>query len=349
MIVYRKSRRLRARRVRAPIAPFWASTIIEPYDGPRTTPLAMHYVQMTATGVEKLEIGVADNITDTLSRQQPDNRGPSLVDAAGFCEQVFLRGAEASAALLQRGETILHLITSDGSIPDSAGQSKITVVLAAWPSRMDDLRKISSELKRRDARWGILIPLFFPETTELGWLEEVADLANEGSATFLAANSIELDSSAKQRIGQRLLGPDDEETWARLFHEDLETLHVATERHVAALAGERSLLDFVAPPQWLSKTNWNAAVLLAITGTRLIRMRESPELGWTLLRSAAAVAELGKELSLLVSTANLSIVESIDEISASELTAWLRDEEMPFINELNNRWRLRRDHHLTAV
>ena len=349
MPTYRKSKRLRVLRSGTPETPFWAATIIQPYRGLRGFSPNIDFVALQASAGDRAEVEVCDDIRDALSRERHlPLHATALVEAVGFCERVFLRGAEAAEYLLVQGASVTLLISADGGLPEVVAPGA-SVVIAAWPPRLSELRPLCENARSRNIHWGLLIPVLFPITTELILIEEMADLVTGCNGMFLAAATIDLDATAKKEILSGVKEEESEQMWEALFHEDLETLHVATERHIAAIASERGLADTVTPPDPLHKTNWNGAVQLSIAGNRLIRMKENMELGWTLLRSARAIVELDKDISLIARNARLNIVEGIDEISAEELTCWLDGRTTKFLDEVGDRWRLRRDHHLAAI
>ncbi|HXG58397.1 MAG TPA: hypothetical protein VNL91_05205, partial [Thermoanaerobaculia bacterium] len=163
-------------------------------------------------------------------------------------------------------------------------------------------------------------------------------IAREGGAAFLAPVAVEADPTAKQA-----LAGGDEETYANLFHADLEPLTTATERHLAALAAEGGMADFVVPPRWEERSNWNAAVLLTLTASRMLAMGDDIELAGAIARSARVVADLDKPLVRIAEAASLSIVEALDEASADIAGDWLEGVEGAFVARVNARWRLRRD------
>ena len=154
---------------------------------------------------------------------------------------------------------------------------------------------------------------------------------------FLASFAIELDASAKQ-----LLATDDE-TYETLFHGNVEAIHIATERHIAALAAEHGMADFVVPPRWNERSNWNAAIVLTLAASRMIAMEHELELAGTIARSARIVAELDKPVARIAEAASLAIVESLDEISVGVLTEWIAGSAPSFVEGVNREWRLRRD------
>src|SRR5699024_2186537 len=121
-------------------------------------------------------------------------------------------------------------------------------------------------------------PVIFPQTTSLPKLESLADLVAATGGSFLSGLSVDLDPTAKSSIAAELFADEDEEGYDTLFHSDLDLTGVATERHIAALAAERNLGEFVALPGATEKSNWNAAVELTRAGSRLIRMKTDVEL-----------------------------------------------------------------------
>ena len=183
---------------------------------------------------------------------------------------------------------------------------------------------------------GIAIPVIHPLTTNLETLNEIASKAK--GASFLASFAIELDATAKQ-----LLATDDE-TYEMLFHGNVEAIHTATERHIAALAAEHGMADFILPPRWNERSNWNAAIALTLAASRMIAMEHELELAGTLARSARIVAELEKPIERIAEAASLSIVEALDEVSVDILTEWLESGSAAFLQRIDKMWRLRRDH-----
>jgi hypothetical protein len=187
---------------------------------------------------------------------------------------------------------------------------------------------------------GVAIPVMHPLTTNLATLNDIALKAKESGATFLASFTIELDATAKSVLAT------DDETYEMLFHADLDPIHTATERHIAALAAEHGMADFIIPPRWEERSNWNAAIALTLAASRMIAMEYDVELAGTLARSARIVAELDKPLARIAEAASLSIVESLDDASVDILTEWIVDGRSAFLERIDEMWRLRRDHGL---
>jgi hypothetical protein len=305
VILYRKTPQLRIRRAVAPEPPYWAATTIAPYASRRATPIAIDYLDLRATAVDKLEVTVCDRI-DLPARIDP----PVLIDATGKAEVVFGRGEEIANAIPE------SMLLTSGDIPHA-------------------ITATSGDC------WGIAIPVFFPLTTNLETLNAIAKNAKERGAAFLAAFTIDLDATAKHVLAT------DDETYEMLFHSDLDPIHTATERHVAALAADHGLADFLLPPRWEERSNWNAAIALTLAASRMIAMEHELELAGTLARSARIVAELEKPIARIAEAASLSIVEALDEASVDILTEWLTDRRSPFLGRIDEMWRLRRDHGIT--
>lgn len=135
----------------------------------------------------------------------------------------------------------------------------------------------------------------------------------------------------------------EDDRYAMLFHAALEPVHVATERHIAALAHERGLPDFIVPPRWADRSNWNAATLLMKIASRMIAMELDLDLAGTIARSARTIAELDKPVSRVAESANLSIIGGLDEVSAKALTEWLQSGTASFGEYVDEQWRMRRD------
>jgi hypothetical protein len=186
----------------------------------------------------------------------------------------------------------------------------------------------------------VVIPVIYPITTDLEALNQLADLAR--GARFFAAMPIDVDATAKQAIANELQLAGDDDRYAMLFHADVAPIHLATERHIAALAAARGLRDFVVPPRWQERSNWNAAVLLTLTASRMIAIDLDLDLAGLIARSARTIAELDKPVARVAEAASLSIIEGLDETSVELLEEWLRGEEPGFAEWVNQQWRLSR-------
>jgi hypothetical protein len=338
VILYRKASPLRIRRAVTPEPPFWAATTLAPYGARRTTPIAIDYQSLRASGAERVEVTVADHVRDELERAR-NISAPLFIDAAESCEIVFRRGEEALAWCEDEQRAALFLTSTRGAVP-SRVYEHATIVIAAWPI---ELALLADRFEAaRGNTWGVAVPIVYPHTTEVGALEALADVARDAGASFFAALPIDVEPTAKQSIAQTMNLGSDDDRYALLFHAPLEPLHLATERHVAALASERGLADFILPPQWPERTNWNAAVLLTLIASRMIAMELDLDAAGQIARSARVIAELDKSLALIAETARLSIIGGLDETSTEMLEQWMHGDEPPFMTFVNEQWRLRR-------
>lgn len=330
MILYRKAPQLRVRRAAAPEPPFWAATSLAPYGPRRATPVAIDYLSLRATGGERLEVSVCDRVRDELERARAIE-GTVLIDAAGQAELVFRRGEEARLWCEEEGLTSSTLISHPGSLP-----ARGDFVIAAWPPDPE----VFAEARGR--RWGVAVPVIFPVTTDLELLERLADAAQLHGAAFFAAVAIEVEPTAKQSMAQSRGLAAGDDLYAMLFHSDVSPLHLATERHIAALAQERGMASFILPPDWNERSNWNASALLTLTASRMIAMELDLDQAGTIARSARTIAELGKPLTRIAESASLSIVGGLDETSVAILSSWLAGDSPAFTDWVDEQWRLRR-------
>lgn len=309
MILYRKVPQLRMRRASAPEPPFWAATTIAPYGPRRATPIAIDYVALRATGAERLEVTVCEDVRDELDRARMLS-APVLIDAAEDAETVFRRGAEAQA-WCEEQRLAAQLLTSK-----------------------EHVVRIGN---------GVAVPVIFPITTDLALLESLADDAQRDGAAFFAALPVEVEPTAKQAIVQSMGLAAEDDRYAMLFHSSTTPIELATERHIAALAHERGMADFVLPPRWEERSNWNAAVLLTLTASRMFALELDVDLAGTISRSARTVAELDKPLTRIAESArSLSIIAGLDESSVEMITQWLETGVAAFAEFVDEQWRLRR-------
>jgi hypothetical protein len=337
VILYRKGASLRVRRWAAPEGPFWCATAIAPYGAKRATPIAIDYLGLRATGVgEKLEVAVCDDVRDELERLRV-LAAPVLVDAAEQAEVVFRRGADALAYCDEQELAALQLVSTRGALPL---QEHATIAIAAWPLELAPLEELFRDANGR--RWGVAVPVLFPVTTELAPLAALADAAQAHGAAFFAAIGIDVEPTAKQALAQSLNLDTDDDRYAMLFHAAIEPVHLATERHIAALAHERGMADFIVPPRWEERSNWNAAVLLTLTASRMIAMELDLDLAGRIARSARAIAELDKPLLRIAESASLSIIGGLDETSVEALTSWIGGEPARFCAFVDEQWRMKR-------
>jgi hypothetical protein len=312
VILYRKVPQLRMRRVTAPEPPFWAATSLSPYGPKRATPFAIDYLALRASGVEKAEVTVCEDVRDELDRAR-GLEAPLLIDAAGQAEVVFQRGEQARLWCEEHDLEWMLLTT-----------------VAHYATVMTR------------THWGVVVPVMYPVTTELPLLAEVADRALDNGASFFAAASIDADPTARQAIAQSMNLAADDDRYAMLFHAPAEPIQLATERHIAALAWERGLADFVVPPQWDERTNWNASVLLTLIASRMMALELDLDLAGLIARSARTVAELDKPLARIAAAASLSIINGVDDTSVELLTEWIAGETPGFVEYVNEQWRLKR-------
>jgi hypothetical protein len=341
LIIYRKAHQLRIQRSPIPQPPYWAATSIAPYGSKRAAPVAIDYLDLRASFSERMEVTVCEDVRDELERT-PQITEPALIEATEFAEVVFRRGEEALRFCCDVGATAIHLVSTRGALPTAACE-RAMVVISAWPVDALRLQEMFKQARERRLRWGVAVPVIFPTVTDLASLAEIAESAHENGALFLAALPVELDATARKAIADALSAAGDRESYEMLFHADLEPIQVATERHIAALAAEIGVADFILPPRWQEKSNWNAAVLLTLTATRMIAMKREMEIGSRIARSARVVAQLDKPVERIAAAASLSIIESLDDISVDVLTDWLESGRSAFVEHINKQWRLRRD------
>lgn len=344
MIVYRKSRHLRLTRAHVPEPPYWAATTIAPYSPRRAAPIAIDYLDLRASFAERFEVSVCDNVRDDLERTTTRHplHAPALIDAAEFAEVIFRRGQEALQFCADEQVAAMHLVSTRGALPTEAHDDAV-IAIAAWPLEFDRLETLFAEARNRGLRWGVIIPVVYPVTTDLPALAQLAGLGKTFGTSFFAAVPIELDATARNALAQSLTGNGRDDTYEMLFHADLGPIRLATERHIAALAGEINATDFVVPPRWDRPTNWNAAVLLTLTANRILAMNRDEDLAWRMTRSAKVVAQLEKPIERVAQAASLAIIDTLDEISIDLLTEWLETGRSSFVGHIEKQWRLRRD------
>ncbi|HYM61965.1 MAG TPA: hypothetical protein VEZ11_13865 [Thermoanaerobaculia bacterium] len=350
MIIYRKAPHLRIERFGVPAPPFWPACTIAPYSSRRATPVSIDYLDLRAGAAEKLEVVVCENVREELERATLRQRlgGPALIDATGIAERVFSRGGEALRFCESEGTAAIHLVSTEGSLPESVPPGTI-VVLAAWPPDRELLLPLAQEAAARELAWGIAVPVVYPITTDLATLGGLAAMAKGSGCRFLAAVPVEIEAVAKQAIVRMMNIAEGDDAYNLLFHSDLEPIHTATERHIAALASEIGIADFVVPPRWERRSNWNAAVLLTLIATRMLAMGHEVELASTLSRSARIIATLDKPIDRIAEAASLAIIEGLDEISVDLLTEWIGTGRSAFADAIGRQWRLRRDHGISEV
>jgi len=340
VILYRKVPQLRVRRSSAPEPPFWAAAALAPYSARRAAPIAIDYLALRASGADRLEVSVCADVRDELERGRPIAQ-PVLVDAAEAAEIVFRRGEEAVSICSDLQRASMLLVSTQGGVPLRA-HPRSTCTIAAFPLELPRLEQLFEEAAARNLRWGVAVPVIFPLTTDLEMLNALADSARNHGAFFLAAIPLEVEATAKQAIAQSMDLSADDDRYAMLFHSSAEPVQIATERHIAALAAERDLIDFIPPPGWDERTNWNAAALLTLTATRMMTMELDLDLAGRIARSARIVADLDKPLEVVAASASLSIIGGLDETSVNALTEWLGGAPSSFVEFVNEQWRMRR-------
>jgi hypothetical protein len=321
MISYRRKPRIRVHRFAVPELPFRCAALVSPYGGAPAAGLVFDWAELTVSARAQGEASVADAAIRHLPDPMPS---PAAIDGTPFAETVFACAGAISTELGAAGIEVVHVRSLEGHLP--APSSALEVVVF-WPPRIDLLRALPPHPRR-----GVLVPVIYPATTDL---ELLAEMADSPGISFLAAAAIEPDATAKRTLAS------DDESYEALFHSDLHSVVVATERHIAALARERGLADAVPVS---GTSNWAAAAALALAGERLVRMDDDVELGWTVIRSARAVADTDKPLDLISRAASVSIIGDLDEVSAEALTEWLETGDAEFLRDVNQRWRLRRDY-----
>jgi len=342
VIRYRKSHGLQFSRAAAPEPPFWAATTIAPYSFPRSKPLALDYLRLTGTGVEQVEVLIGSEPAERLLEDRL--AGPVLIDGTERAEAVYGRASAIHEVIRRRRDdgAVIQLISTDGVVPELQPGVRSVIALAAWPLHLTDLQRLAAELHRAGWRWGLAVPILFSATTDLGVLQELAELAQKQGAEFLTGIRFELDPHARRALAASTSTDDD--TYSMLFDEGEEAISLATERHVSALAFELGLPDAALPPDRDERTNWNAAVLTALAGTRLIEMGADAELGWEFIRSARRLATLDKSLTTIAAAASLSIIEGLPPQIIDSLEEWMESGRAQLFDQINARWRLRRDY-----
>jgi hypothetical protein len=340
VIVYRKGAPLRVRRAPSPSPPFFCASAIAPYGARRSEPLAVDYLLLRAHAAERLEVTVAENVVDQLERMRPMH-APVLVEVSGAAESVFMRGSEIAQFLEANDLPALELISTRGSLPDFAPRNTV-VAIAAWPLEPQRLDSLFAEAKRRVLTWGVFVPLVYPITTELEPLEQLADLAALHGASFFSATPVETDPVARQTLARTMEIEHDDDRYAMLFHGSVEPIQVSTERHIAALAAERGMLDRVAAPGAGVRSNWNAAILLTSVASRMLAMELDLDLAASISRAASVIAALDKPLARIASSASLGIIGGLDETTVTMLEEWLESGSASFAEFVDEQWRLRR-------
>lgn len=305
--------------------------------------MSIDYQTLIARGSEAVDVEVSDRPLDQLAREAPIE-DPVLIDATGPAEIVYRRGKELAQWTIAHGLASTLLISSESAGADESTSKSAQLAVAAWPLSVEGLGGLFQKLSGSGLGWGVAVPVIYPVTTDLAVLESIADLAARAGAGFMAALPIDLEPTAKRALVDLLRLSDEDDAYSALFHSELETITIATERHIAALARERNLQDFVPPPSADQRTNWNAAVHLMLAATRMLRMKDRTEFAWTLLRAAQSVATLQKPIERIASVASLSIIPGLGPEISLALEEWTRTGQSTLTDAVHSQWRLRRDH-----
>jgi hypothetical protein len=342
VILYRKAPHLRLSRAVVPEPPFWAATSIAPYSARRAAPISIDYLTLRASFVERSEVAVCENVSDEIERAtlRQSLAEPVLIEATEAAETVFRRGEDALRACQNQRCTTLVLVSTHGALPRELPEGT-AVAISTWPLDFERIEALALEARERSLPFGLAVPVIFPVTADLAVLGQLAMLAREHEARFLAAFAVELDATARKALAETTAM--DEESYDQLFHVDLEPITVATERHIAALAAEIGADDFIIPPRWEMRSNWNGATLLTLTATRMLAMKHEAETATRLARSARIVAQLDKPIARVAEAASLSIIDGLDYISVDMLTEWIETGRSAFCDHIAKQWRLRRD------
>lgn len=340
MIIYRKGAPLRIRRAAVPEPPFWAATTIAPYSARRAA-LSIDYLDFQASYAERREVSVCENVRDELERAETKHplRAPVLIESTELAEVVFRRGEETLGYCAEQQSPALQLISTHGALPLQRHDS-VMVAIAAWPLEFARLERLFVQAHSRALRWGVVVPVVYPVTTNPVAMSQLAALARDAGALFFAPFGVTVDPTAKQVMARSLSPDGEDETYATLFHSDLDPVHLEAERLICGIAAEHGLADFVIPPDWERKSNWNAAILLKLCASRMLAMEQDLDDATAITRSAAIVASLDKPLDRIAAAASLSIIEGVDPLSVTMLTEWLRDGRAEFAEEINDQWRI---------
>jgi hypothetical protein len=340
LIHYRPGRSLRIRRSPLPEPPFFVRTTVSPYSYAPAQPVAIDYVQLTASGTARDEVVYCEDPKDMVERERSLD-DPVLVDASGPAESAHFAGADVTCGLIEQRHSVTHLVSSEGALGEIPPE--VIVVVAAWPPEIPKIRELCREAAGRVAQCGVIVPVVPAITTDINLVNDICAAAVEGGAKFLASVTIEADPGARRAIAAVREGSDDEEEYASLFDFRDDTLLAATERHIAAFATEHGLGTLVPVASSEPFSNIAAAALLTSCATKMLRMERDVEVAWKLQRSAAIVTQLGKPLRWIADAAPLSIVEGLDETSIAILSDWLSAKRPKFVKQIDAAWNVRRD------
>jgi len=335
LITHRKTTQLRIQRSAFPQPPFWQAVTVAPYGLSRGLPVQLNYATLTAGAKAKVDVSVTRSVRDQLERER-FVESPALVEAADVSELIYRRGEDALGALADLDVQTVCLVSANGSIPAIDSPTRCLVAVSCWPLHLHDIEALFQRCQSRGQKWGVVLPLLHPITTDAAIIEQLAALAAGHGAMFFAAVPFETDPAARQALAA--MRPMDDAAVAELFDADLEAILVAAERNAARVANDNGLLDHVPSLAPLT-SNWTAATKLSLAGTRLIRMGEDMELGWTLHQSSKLIARLHKPLDHIAASASLAIIEALDTASVAALEQWLREGRSEFFEDIDAKWR----------
>lgn len=336
-MLFRKTPALRIRRYASPEPPFFSASAILPYGVRHDSPIAIDHLTMEASAPDRLEVLVCEDVSRELTASRAV-AAPALVEATGNGETVFERGAATMSWFRDHEVPASLLVSLPAAVPEDAGWPDGVLIVSAWD--IERATALMDAAARQPMPWGVIVPILFPVTTGAEALTGIAAYAAARGAGFLATAPLHPDQTVKQAVAQRLALGSDDDRYALLFHSQVEPLHVAADRHAAFAAAAHGLADFVLPPRWNERTNWNAATLLTLTATRMLSLELDLDLAASLARAARAVATLDKPIEAIARSASLSIIGGVEETAVEILTEWLEGQEPGFVNFVNDQWRL---------
>lgn len=337
MIRYAKGGRLRVHQSRELQQPFWQATTVHPYTPDiRSMPVGIDFVRLKATAPRSIDVSVPQNLEGIDFDRLPS---PILIDAWGTEESIYRRGDKLLHELPADARPML-LVSVNGEVPVEIAAATPLLIVTVWPLDIEALESIAKRASEERLEWGVFVPVIYPVTTDLDAIHSIVRIAGEHAGRFVASASIELDSKARGAVAA-MTEDLDEETWASLFDTDLDRVHLATERHVAALAHEKGLADTVDPWFGQSRSNRAVATFLARIGSRMVRMDHDVELGWKFLKAAGRIATLDKEITRLASTARVTLLPEIDDLILAEVVEqWLETATAEFAEQIDAKWRV---------
>lgn len=327
-----------------PQPPFWCATVVHPYEGRRGGAIDIDWIDLRATVSGRGPFKATIDAVALIAAEERRSRlgTPILIEASGASEMPLRCGESLAQYFMDSSLPAQVVISTEGDIPAVKGSH---VVIGLWPVDVDAVTRLAEGAREAGCQWGLAIPIVHPVTTDLPLLEQLADTAAAEGASFLVGLVLFPEPTARRVLADSSANDvDARETYEDLFHRDHDPLMLATERHVSALAFERGLEDWIQPAGWGASTNWNAGVVLSRCASRMVAMDYEVEKAWSLVRSANVVARLSKPISTIVEIASLAIVESLDTLSMAIVDQWLAVGRSSFVDEIDDRWRLRRDY-----